>query len=187
MKKRAKGRDEERVNDSYDTQDAGEEGESMSSQRKPEEEGNGPGALVTSHLILHCGDTDATIDFWCKGLGGVLEQDEELESPALDAIFGRTGVRIRDTFILIGGTRIHSIETLDVKRTRTAAGPFEKPLGLSGLSFHVPNLNAAHARAVSEGRKPTEIYSFSELENPVRMFFLEDPDGLRVEMIGDES
>ena len=139
--------------------------------------------LETSHLILHCGDTDASIDFWCKGLGGVVEQDEELSSPALDAIFGREGVRIRDTFIRIGGIRIHTIETLDVERTRAAFAPFEKPLGLSGLSFRVPDLDAAHAKATAEGRSPTEIYAFSELEEPVRMFFLEDPDGLRVEMI----
>lgn len=144
-------------------------------------------ALVTSHLILHCADTDATIDFWCKGLGGKLEQDEQLASPALDAIFGREGVLIRDTFIRIGGTRIHTIETLDVKRTRESLAAFEKPLGLSGLSFHVPDLDAAHARAGSEGRNPTEIYSFGELEEPVRMFFLEDPDGLRIEMIQHES
>ncbi len=138
-----------------------------------------------SHLILHCGDTDATIDFWCAGLGGQLEQDEELASPALDAIFGREGVRIRDTFIRIGGVRIHTIETLDEKRTRAQLGPLEKPLGLSGLSFRVPDLDEAHARATAEGRNPTEIYAFSELEEPVRMFFLEDPDGLRVEMIED--
>ncbi len=52
---------------------------------------NEPESVTMSHLILHCVDTDATIDFWCKGLGGVVEQDEELESPALDAIFGRNG------------------------------------------------------------------------------------------------
>ena len=145
----------------------------------------GGAGLETSHLILHCGDTDASIDFWCKGLGGELEQDEELASPALDAIFGRAGVRIRDTFIRVGGVRIHTIETLDVKRTRAELAPFEKPLGLSGLSFRVPDLDAAHAKATAEGRSPTEIYAFSELESPVRMFFLEDPDGLRIEMIED--
>ena len=149
--------------------------------------GGGSRALVTSHLILHCGNTEATIDFWCKGLGGEIEQDEELASAALDAIFGRKGVRIRDTFIRIGGTRIHTIETLDVKRTRNSTAEFEKPLGLSGVSFHVADLDEAHVRATSEGRSPTEIYSFSELEEPVRMFFLEDPDGIRVEMIGDGS
>ncbi|MEM9177755.1 MAG: VOC family protein [Myxococcota bacterium] len=141
--------------------------------------------LETSHLILHCADTEATLEFWCQGLGGELEQDEELASPALDAIFGREGVRIRDTFIRVGGLRIHTIETLDEKRTRAPLAAFEKPLGLSGLSFRVPDLDAAHARATAEGRRPTEIHAFSELETPVRMFFLEDPDGLRVEMIED--
>ncbi len=145
--------------------------------------GEANASVETSHLILHCGDTDATIDFWCRGLGGILEQDEEMASPALDAIFGREGVRIRDTFIRVGGIRIHTIETLDEKRTREPTGPFEKPLGLSGLSFRVPDLDAAHVRAESEGRNPTEIYAFEELDAPVRMFFLEDPDGLRVEMI----
>ena len=34
-------------------------------------------------------------------------------------------------------------------------------------------------------RSPTEIIEFPDLDPPVRMFFLEDPDGLRVEMIED--
>lgn len=140
-----------------------------------------------SHLILHVGDTDATIDFWCAGLGAELESDEELEAPALDAIFGREGVRIRDTFFRIAGVRIHTIETLDVERSRAPLAPFEKPLGLSGLSFRVPELDAAHAKAIAAGRAPTEIYVFDDLDSPVRMFFLEDPDGLRVEMIEEAS
>lgn len=143
--------------------------------------------LEISHLILHVSDTDSTIRFWCDGLGATLVSDEEMEAPALDALFGRKGVRIRDTFILAGGTRIHTIETLDVKRERTPIGPNEKPLGLTGISFHVPDLDAAHARATAEGRTPTEIYSFDGIAEPVRMFFLEDPDGTRIEMIADES
>jgi catechol 2,3-dioxygenase-like lactoylglutathione lyase family enzyme len=139
--------------------------------------------LETSHLILHVEDTDATIEFWCEGLGGIVEQDEELASPALDAIFGREGVRIRDTFIAIAGLRLHTIETLDVRRERRPLAPFEKPLGLTGVSFRVPDLDSAHRRAAREGREPTEIYEFAELERPVRMFFLEDANGLRVEMI----
>jgi catechol 2,3-dioxygenase-like lactoylglutathione lyase family enzyme len=137
-----------------------------------------------SHLIVHVADTDATIDFWCKGLGGVLESDEELSAPALDAMFGREGVRIRDTFIRVGGVRLHTIETLDVARTRPPAVN-SMPLGLNGISFRVPDFEAAHARARRDGRSPTKIYEFADLTPPVRMFFLEDPDGLRVEMIED--
>ena len=143
--------------------------------------------LTTSHLILHVVDTEATIDFWCRGLGAELESDEELEAPALDAIFGREGVRIRDTFIRAGGTRLHTIETLDVPRQRpeTPGGPHA--IGLGGISFRVPDLDAAHAAALAEGREPTRIYAFGEIEVPVRMFFLEDPDGVRVEMIEEAS
>lgn len=73
-------------------------------------------ALSASHLFMHVADTNATIEFWCSGLGGELESDEELEAAALDAMFGRLGVRIRDTFIRVGGIRLHTIETLDVRR-----------------------------------------------------------------------
>ena len=144
-------------------------------------------ALETSHLFMHVADTEATVAFWCEGLGGKLEQDEELEAEALDAMFGREGVRIRDTFIRVGGIRLHTIETLDVRRERGPAGEERYPLGLSGISFHVPDLDAAHARAEQQGMSPTPIFSFSEIESPVRMFFLEDPDGIRVEMIEDTA
>ena len=140
-------------------------------------------ALTTSHLIVHVVDTDATLDFWCKGLGATLESDEELAAPALDAIFGREGVRIRDTFIAIGGIRLHTIETLDKARSHPPREP-GIPLGLGGLSLRVSDLDAFHARAEAEGRNPTPIYSFDEIEEPVRMFFLNDPDGIRVELIG---
>jgi len=138
-------------------------------------------------LIVHVADTDATLDFWCTGLGAELESDEELEAPALDAIFGRKGVRIRDTFVRIAGTRLHTIETLDVPRTREPRTGPGIPLGLGGISFRVPDLDVAHARARSEGHEPTEIFAFTDVETPVRMFFLEDPDGLRVEMIEGEA
>ena len=137
--------------------------------------------MQASHLIVYVADTDATIAFWCKGMGGVLEQDEELAAPALDAIFGRKGVRIRDTFIRIGGVRLHTIEPLDVR----ASGARRKPRsgGIEGLSFEVPDIGSAHARATAEGLRPTPIYDFTGIEKPCRMFFLDDPDGIRVEMI----
>ena len=143
--------------------------------------------ITTSHLILHVVDTQATLDFWCRGLGADLESDEELAAPALDAIFGREGVRIRDTFIRAGGTRIHTIETLDVPRERPPhTGPAHS-IGLTGVSFRVPDLDAAHADATAQDRSPTPIYAFGDIEVPVRMFFLEDPDGVRVEMIEEAS
>ena len=144
-------------------------------------------ALRTSHLIMHVADTNATIDFWCAGLGGEVEQDGELEAESLDSMFGRKGVRIRDTFIRIGGIRVHTIETLDQRRPPKPPPSERYPLGLGGVSFHVPDLDTAHSRAEAEGREPTAIFAFTEIEPPVRMFFLNDPDGVRVEMIEDGS
>ncbi len=144
-------------------------------------------SLQLSHLIVHVADTDASIDFWCRGLGAVLESDEEMAAPALDAIFQRKGVRIRDTFIRAGGTRLHTIETLDVAREHPPKDQAGIPLGLGGVSFHVPDLDAAHAQATRDGREPTPILEFNDLATPVRMFFLNDPDGIRVEMIEDPA
>jgi catechol 2,3-dioxygenase-like lactoylglutathione lyase family enzyme len=138
-------------------------------------------ALAASHLIVYVADTDAAIAFWVKGMGGVLEQDEELAAPALDAIFGRKGVRIRDTFIRVGGVRLHTIEPLDVRPPSVRRTP--RSGGIEGLSFEVPDIDSAHARAAAEGLRPTAIFDFTAPPKPCRMFFLDDPDGIRVEMI----
>ncbi len=142
--------------------------------------------LPLSHLIVRVIDTDATIAFWVKGLGADLESDEELAAPALDAMFKRKGVRIRDTFIRYCGVRLHTIETLDVKRDAPVdrVNP-QTSLGIGGLSFRVPDIEKSRAEAEARGLSPTPIYAFDELDEPVRMYFLDDPDGIRLEMIED--
>ncbi len=63
--------------------------------------------------------------------------------------------------------------------------PLVTELGRAGFPVVGFDVDQEKVRAISEGREPTEIYAFPDLDEPVRMFFLEDPDGLRVEMIGD--
>jgi len=123
------------------------------------------------------------MDFWCKKLGAQLASDEVMQAPALDAMFGRQGVRIRDTFIRMGGIRLHTIETLDLRRE--LEGSVEEPhaLGFGGVSFQVSDIETADANALDIGLIPTKIYEFSELPEPVRKFFLEDPNGIRVELM----
>ncbi len=134
----------------------------------------------TSHLIVYVADTDATLAFY-GALGGTVEGDEELATPALDAIFGRQGVRIREAFIAIGGSRLHTIETLDVPY----AGPKREARvpGIEGISFAVDGIEAAREELAGAGLSPTPVFDFLETRIPCRMFFLEDPDGNRVEMI----
>ncbi len=141
------------------------------------------GAGVTpSHLILHVADTDTTIRFYGAVFGAQPSDDMQIASPALDAMFGRSGVRIRSTFIAAGGYRLHTIETLDQPR---AAGARSAGLGLTGLSFAVADLEGFRKAALDAGFSPTEIYEFDlgDVRHNARMFFLDDPDGVRCELV----
>ena len=136
--------------------------------------------ISPSHLILNVADTDATIRFYRGIFGAGVERDMEIESPALDAMFGRKGVRIRSTFIDVGGYRLHTIQTLDVPQT-TRPGR----LGLTGLSFAVPDLEAARQQAIDAGYEPTPSFDV-DLGDPrynAKMFFIADPDGVGCELV----
>lgn len=136
--------------------------------------------LSPSHLILNVADTDAMIRFYRGVFGAGVERDMEIESPALDAMFGRSGVRIRSTFIDVGGYRLHTIESLDAPRTSRPAS-----MGLTGLSFAVPDLEAARQLAIDAGFSPTPSFDV-DLGDPrysAKMFFLADPDGVGCEIV----
>jgi lactoylglutathione lyase len=138
------------------------------------------GTVSPSHLIHNVADTDATIRFYRDIFGAGVEKDMEIASPALDAMFGRSGVRIRSTFIDAGGYRLHTIERLDEPRTSQAAS-----MGLTGLSFAVDDLDGARRTAIDAGYHPTPIYDV-DLGDPrynAKMFFIADPDGVGCEIV----
>jgi catechol 2,3-dioxygenase-like lactoylglutathione lyase family enzyme len=138
--------------------------------------------VTPSHLIHHVADTDRTIHFYNQIFGAVAEDDMEIESPALDAMFGRSGVRIRSTFINAAGYRLHTIEQLD--QPVDPSRRIEAFRGLTGLSFSVSDLEAVRETALAAGFNPTEIYSFDlGPAHSARMFFLSDPDGVGCEMV----
>lgn len=138
-----------------------------------------------SHLIQHVSNTDDTIAFHRALLDAEVTDDHTFGDPSLDAIFGRQGVVIRSTFIAAAGYRIHTIETLDVPRPRQAVSGGPIGLGLSGLSYKVDNLDALHQRAAEAGYQPTPIYEFAteQMQGSARLFFLPDPDGIRLEFV----
>jgi catechol 2,3-dioxygenase-like lactoylglutathione lyase family enzyme len=142
-----------------------------------------PPGFRTSHLFMGVRDTDATIAFWRDGLDGVLESDDVLEDDALDLMMGRENVRIRHTFLSVADTRLHTVEYLDVPAPEASQAPRRGAIGIGGVSFIVPDLDAAHAATQEKGLRPTPIFVFGYNDPPTRMFFLEDPDGIRVELI----
>jgi catechol 2,3-dioxygenase-like lactoylglutathione lyase family enzyme len=94
-------------------------------------------------------------------------------------------VVIRSTFIDAAGYRLHTIETLDVPRTRAPIDADRAALGVTGLSFAVADLDAMWQRAVDADIAPTKIHEFkTELMNhKARMFFVRDPDGVNLELV----
>jgi catechol 2,3-dioxygenase-like lactoylglutathione lyase family enzyme len=138
--------------------------------------------LSPSHLIHNVADTDATIRFYRGVFGAGVEKDMEIASPALDAMFGRSGVRIRSTFIDVGGYRLHTIETLDAPRSGRAGA-----MGLTGLSFAVDDLEATRQTAIDAGYQPTPIYDvdLGDERYNAKMFFIADPDGVGCELVAN--
>jgi catechol 2,3-dioxygenase-like lactoylglutathione lyase family enzyme len=142
-------------------------------------------AAKPSHLIFHVTATDETIAFYRPFLDASVSDDHTFSAPSLDVIFGRSGVVIRSTFIDAAGYRLHTIETLDVPRTRAPVDTDRAALGVTGLSFAVADLDALWQRAVDADLAPTEIHEFKTelMDHKARMFFVRDPDGVNLELV----
>jgi catechol 2,3-dioxygenase-like lactoylglutathione lyase family enzyme len=142
-------------------------------------------AAKPSHLIFHVSATYETIAFYRSFLDASVADDHTFSAPSLDAIFGRSGVIIRSTFIDAAGYRLHTIETLDVPRTKVAVDTDRSALGITGLSFEVTDLDGLRQRALGAGLEPTEIHEFNTelMVHKARMFFLRDPDGINLELV----
>ena len=59
----------------------------------------------------------------------------------------------------------------------------ERGEGLHHVCFEVDDIEASREKVAGAGLSPTPVFDFLETRVPCRMFFLEDPDGNRVEMI----
>lgn len=138
-----------------------------------------------SHLIVHVTNTDETIAFYQSLFDAPVTDDHTFSAPSLDAIFGRTDVVIRSTFIDVVGYRLHTIETLDVPRPRPPVDVTRSTIGITGLSFAVNGLEALRERAADAGLEPTPIYEFKTelMDHRARMFFVRDPDGMNLELV----
>lgn len=128
-----------------------------------------------SHVTLHVTDMDRSVAFYTEVLGLEVMFDIDLSGEGLDAITESESSSGRMVGCLVpGGTMIELVEGV-----RDAATLSTENEGFI-FSLSVDDLNAAH-KALSEAgiesvQPPTEIAG-------VRMFFIEDPDGHRAELI----
>lgn len=133
-----------------------------------------------SHITVRVCDLDRALAFYRDGLGLRQLFDVRLDGPGLDAVTGTKGARGRMVGLLVPGAGKVSIELIHFEHPPLARPPEGRWSGWGNISISVDDLDAAHAACVANGlaplSPPVEV-------GGVRMFFLTDPDGARIELI----
>ena len=128
-----------------------------------------------SHVSLYVSDMQASLRFYRDVFGFQEIFEEKVDGEALETITGKPGARLLAVGGSIGGFRVELMESNTVPHELKAPG-----LGLSVLSFRVPDAKQAYERVLELGydcpHPPVEHYG-------TRMFFIADPDGQRIEMV----
>ena len=133
-----------------------------------------------SHLGICVSDLDASLHFYCDGLG--FEQGEAF--PIDDTFSGALEVGgdvvLTSQFIRKGEL---SIELLHFSSPSATGEPSRRrnQLGLTHLSFTVDDVDAAAAELVAAGG--TELASTRTTGDGIDLVFLSDPDGVRIELM----
>jgi glyoxylase I family protein len=140
--------------------------------------------LHVSHVGLCTHDLPATLRFWVDGLGFEVAEAWDLDTdmlPGLGAALEVDGdrVAVRSQMIRRDGVSIEVLaydEPAPTGRPSTSRGR----LGLTHLAFWVDDLEATVARLVEHGGTVIE----STRQNlGVDLLFVEDPTGVRVELM----
>ena len=140
-----------------------------------------------SHVGLCVTDLERSRRFYCDGLGFELAEGYDLEDatvPGLDkALEVPSPVVLRSQMITNGDMKI---ELLHYSSPGVDGTPSSRrnQLGLTHLSFWVADVDAAAARLAELGGK---ILPSTRQAPGVELVFLTDPDGTRVELMGDPS
>lgn len=133
-----------------------------------------------SHITVRVSDIERALAFYRDGLGLRSLFDVELSGPGLESVTGAKGARGRMVGLLVPGSGKVSIELIHFEHPPLEPPPQGRFTGWGNISLSVADLDAAHAECVARGlaplSPPVEV-------GGVRMFFLTDPDGARIELI----
>jgi catechol 2,3-dioxygenase-like lactoylglutathione lyase family enzyme len=139
------------------------------------------GAGVTvSHLGMCVSDLDRSLRFYCDGLGFTGAERHAIGNEFADALEVPRDVVLASQFIRREGL---SIELLRFASPAVHGRPSESrnQLGLTHLSFVVEDLDRVVDRLVECGG--TLLRSTIAHQEGIRLLFIADPDGVRVELM----
>lgn len=139
--------------------------------------------IRNSHIGLCVTDLGRSLRFWVDGLGFVASERYELDSDALPELHAalevHAPVKVVSQFIRRDGLAIELLEfstPTPTGRPSTTRGQ----VGLTHLAFHVDDLAAAVDHLVAHGGRVVES---TRSNVGVEVVFIEDPDGVRVELM----
>lgn len=140
-------------------------------------------SVRASHVGICVSDLSASLAFWCDGLGFTPTERHELDDdvvPGLAEALEVDGpVLLTSQFVVLDGLRV---ELLAFERPTPTGRPGASRgrLGLTHVALAVRDLDATAARAVAHGGTLLED---TDRDVGVRVVFLADPDGTRVELL----
>ena len=143
-----------------------------------------PIIYAPSHAGICVSDIDASIRFYCEGLGFSLAERYDLDStqmPGLDRSLEIDGpVTVISQMIVSGGMKIELLAYpgRDPQGTPSTSRGLR---GLTHLSFSVDKVDSAAARLVEHG---ATILPDTRSDAGIVLQFLADPDGTRIELMG---
>ncbi len=136
--------------------------------------------VTVSHLGMCVSDLDRSLRFYCDGLGFTRAERHAIGNEFADALEVPRDVVLTSQFIRREGL---SIELLRFASPALHGRPSESrnQLGLTHLSFMVEDLDRVVDRLVECGG--SLLRSTITHQEGIRLLFIADPDGVRVELM----
>ena len=136
-----------------------------------------------SHVGLCVSDLERAIRFYCDGLGCTLAERFELDSswvPGLaEALEVTSPAVIVSQMVTSGRLKIELLAWSSPKPEGTPSSR-RNQLGLTHLSFYVPDVDRVAKRLVEHGRA---LLPDTRQSPGIDLVFLTDPDGTRIELM----
>ncbi len=137
-----------------------------------------------SHLGVCVSDLEASLRFYCDGLGFAEVADHEV-GEEFAALMEIEGVRLRSRMVRRDGVTLELLDFVEPGTTGDGARRPMNRLGLTHLSFRVDDVSAVAGRVealggtVVRGTRTTFDLGGSALD----FVYCTDPDGVRIELM----
>ncbi|MGQ0826717.1 MAG: VOC family protein [Actinomycetota bacterium] len=136
--------------------------------------------IELNHVGLTVSDLDTSIDFYCNVVGFTVEGRYRAGGAWFDVLTRNDGAQLDVAMLRLDGFVLQLVEY--------AAGggaplvPAHNHAGAPHLCITVSDVDERHATIVSSGRhRPTPVVNI--VGSDIRSFYVEDPDGVPVELL----